>query len=269
MLDLASGGSRDIDPKFRDLLPYVINTSQGILSRKGDFQTTPETLQALIDHHLTPAFDTSSGGPKCQHLLFYAHGGLNSEEGALENARAIAPWWRSHGVYPIFFVWESSLFQAIFQRPRELPRAAVARGDITDKVIEVTTQQAAREVWRRLKANCAAVLGPEGDRRHAGRSVPLLAEAEAMAAGATGERPAARPRSQHRADPALALPAAGARRRLRGPEPQLPRSRHPHRRLPDRRRAAAAPRSGSRHPAAAAVHDERRRRARRQRRPGL
>lgn len=158
---VAGAAGRAVDTRYRELLPYVVNTSQGLLSRKGEMETTPEDLDALITHHLTPAFDAPGGAKKCEHLLFIAHGGLNSEKGALDYAKAMAPWWRSHGVYPIFFIWESSLFQAIWQKPRELPRGAAARGELGDKLIEAATQKLARVIWRRMKANARRCSAPD------------------------------------------------------------------------------------------------------------
>lgn len=141
---------RDADEGYRALLPHVINTSQGILSRKGKLSTTPAEIDNLIEHHLTPAFDSG----QCRHLLFYAHGGLVSEDAALECAKAMVPWWRSYGVYPIYFIWESSLFQAIWQRPRELERVrSRGIGDFFDGFVEGMTRKVARKIWKEMKAN--------------------------------------------------------------------------------------------------------------------
>ncbi|MFN0099098.1 MAG: caspase family protein [Gemmatimonadaceae bacterium] len=166
-------GARGADEEFRDLIGHAVNTSQGILSGKGAMRNTPADLDVLIRDHLSPQFDTG----KFHHLLFYAHGGLVGEKSALRYARAMLPWWRSHGVYPIFFVWESSLFQTVFQRPRG------GRGltDVTDKGFELATQGLARPIWARMKANarrCSASttdLGqPGGLHELAQRLIPWL-----------------------------------------------------------------------------------------------
>lgn len=138
-------GARGIDEEFRDLIGHAVNTSQGILSGKGAMQNTTADLDALVRDHLTPQFD----GGGFDHLLFYAHGGLVSEKSALRYARAILPWWKSHRVYPIFFIWESSLFQTISKQPRG------RRGfdDFWDKGVELATQHFARPIWSEMKDN--------------------------------------------------------------------------------------------------------------------
>ncbi len=139
------------------LLPHLVNTSLGILSKEGRVWTTAEDLHNLVHVHLTDAVENH----ECQHLLFYAHGGLNSEKGALEYARVMAPWWRSYGVYPIYFIWESSLFQSIFQAPRELERGGRRNvGDFFDNISEALTHKLSTTVWSRMKANARRCSAP-------------------------------------------------------------------------------------------------------------
>ncbi|MCA0376834.1 MAG: caspase family protein [Gemmatimonadetes bacterium] len=145
-------GARGADGEYRDLIGHVVNTSQGVLSGKGAMRNTTADLDTLIRDYLTPQF--ASGAFK--HLLFYAHGGLVSEKSALRYARAMLPWWKSHGVYPIFFVWESSLLQTIWRRPRG------QRGvtDFLDKSVELATQLLARPIWAEMKDNARRCSSP-------------------------------------------------------------------------------------------------------------
>jgi hypothetical protein len=140
----ALGLTRDVNPRFQDLVGHVINTSKGVLSGAGLMHQTVDDLDILIREHLAPAF--AGGGMK--HVVFYAHGGLVSEESALCYARTMLPWWLARGVYPIFFVWESSLFGTLWPKPR-----ARARGisDWTDKGLEIVLQLAARPIWATMK----------------------------------------------------------------------------------------------------------------------
>lgn len=149
--------SRGAEPEYQELLPHLVNTSQGILSKVGAVWTSQTDLQNLIERHLTPAFESGN----YRHLLFYAHGGLNSEKGALDYAKVMAPWWRSYGVYPVYFIWESSLFQSIFQAPRDL-RGGGERGfgDFFDGVAEALTRRLATKVWSRMKANARRCSAP-------------------------------------------------------------------------------------------------------------
>lgn len=149
--DAAGRGSvntRDVGIEYRSLIGHVINTSQGILSAQGLMQNTAADLDRLINDHLLPAIHNG----EVKHIVFYAHGGLVSERAALCHAQTMLPWWKSHGVYPVFFAWESNAFQAIYQQPRGALRSRDL-GDFWDKGMEIATQTAAREIWSSIKAN--------------------------------------------------------------------------------------------------------------------
>ncbi|HTU99045.1 MAG TPA: N-acetylmuramoyl-L-alanine amidase, partial [Luteitalea sp.] len=148
-------GARGVDEEYRDLIGHAVNTSQGVLSGKGAMRNTTADLDILMRDHLIPQFE--AGG--FDHLLFYAHGGLVGEKSALRYARAVLPWWKSHRVYPIFFIWESSLFQTIWQRPR----GRRGFGDFWDRGVEVATQTLARPIWARMKANARRCSAPTTD----------------------------------------------------------------------------------------------------------
>lgn len=143
----ARGGDIDLQP----LLPHVVNLSEGLLSSGGAFNSTLSSLRTIVEQHL-PAYLATQPDP---HLVFYAHGGLVGERSALCYARTILPWWLAHGVYPIFFVWESGLLDTL----RDSPRGG-QRNFITDWLLEGVTQVAARKVWRMMKEDAENASSP-------------------------------------------------------------------------------------------------------------
>jgi hypothetical protein len=145
--DSARGGNIDLQP----LLPHVVNLSEGLLSNGGDFNSTLSSLRTIVEQHL-PAYLATQRDP---HLVFYAHGGLVGERSALCYARTILPWWLAHGVYPIFFVWESGLLDTL----RDSPRGG-QRNFLTDWLLEGVTQIAARKVWKMMKEDAENASSP-------------------------------------------------------------------------------------------------------------
>ena len=138
----AARGNKVSNP---ELLRHLVNTSQGVLSKKGALRMSSGDLKNLVEGSLVPGFESG----KYKHLLFYAHGGLNNEKVALEYANAMAPWWCSYGVYPIFFVWESGVIQAILGNQRAMRGAARGIDNVTAAVLRTP----ATAVWSRIKAN--------------------------------------------------------------------------------------------------------------------
>lgn len=77
------------------------------------FQTNKANLDALlktVKGHID-AERRAKDGPA--RIMLHAHGGLVTTASGLDYARAVIPWWLANGVYPIFFVWESGLWNTI------------------------------------------------------------------------------------------------------------------------------------------------------------
>lgn len=83
----------------------------GKLSGDGKYQTTPADVDAIFEEHLPAALATMGNGPL--PLVLYAHGGLVSETSGLQIAHGQVSWWRSNGVYPVHFVWETGFLDAL------------------------------------------------------------------------------------------------------------------------------------------------------------
>lgn len=146
---MSARGGNPID--LQPLLPHVVNLSEGLLSTEGEFTSSLSSLRNIVEQHL-PAYLATQKNP---HLVFYAHGGLVGERSALCYARTILPWWLAHGVYPIFFVWESGLLDTL----RDSPRGG-QRNFFTDWLIEGVTQLAARKVWKMMKEDAENASSP-------------------------------------------------------------------------------------------------------------
>jgi hypothetical protein len=88
----------------------VVNLALGQLSEQGEFTTTPSDMQLILDN-----LEDYSSQEREPRLMMHAHGGLVSEHFALEYADKMVPWWLSKWVYPLYFVWESGLFDILRQ----------------------------------------------------------------------------------------------------------------------------------------------------------
>lgn len=95
------------------LRPHVINLTGGKFRKAGNFYTTKADVDAIFRQHL-PAWEAAhkASGRPCR-IVFYAHGGLKNEGDGLEIAARHVGWWKKNDVYPIHFVWETGLFDAM------------------------------------------------------------------------------------------------------------------------------------------------------------
>lgn len=127
-----------------------------------------------------------------KRLVIYAHGGLNSENSAIQRAQAMGRYFLGNGCYPLFLVWKSGLLESIGNILADKFHAAdeaKVRGfgdwlsdKISDPVIEKTIGRPfARPLWSEMKEN--GELASEN-----GRGGDLLTSALLSLAGSWGEK---------------------------------------------------------------------------------
>lgn len=89
------------------------------------------------------------------HLLLYAHGGLNSITDSAQRISAMKETFKANGIYPFHFMYDTGLVEEIkdvvFGRRTEMETRAGGLTDWTDKLIERATHWAGRGLWREMK----------------------------------------------------------------------------------------------------------------------
>ena len=135
------------------LKPHVINLAKGELSESGEFETRPGDLEAIVD-----AIRDYAQGADQPRLMIHAHGGLVGEKDALAYAKKMYPWWLDHGVYPVFFIWETSLLEIIGQ-------FVLGRRDIfdftSDPAIEAIVKAPGSAAWSGMKESARLASSPD------------------------------------------------------------------------------------------------------------
>jgi hypothetical protein len=105
-------------------------------------------------------------GPR--RLVIYAHGGLNSEDAAIERARAMGRHFIGNGCYPLFLVWKTGLLESLgnifseaFRQQKSMAGGAGAWiAERTDLLVEKSIgRPLARPVWSEMKENAELAFG--------------------------------------------------------------------------------------------------------------
>ncbi|WP_175526701.1 caspase family protein [Geopseudomonas sagittaria] len=156
---------RELSPqRLTALQPHVINLSLGRFSASGRISTTESDVDAIFEEHLVRALAEARAQNRKLRLLFYAHGGLVSESSGLAIAEKHIDWWMRNGVYPIYFVWETGLFESIGQM---LKRAVFGspRGFI-DSANDLLIESAAEplrgpKIWGEMKLSAERAAQPQ------------------------------------------------------------------------------------------------------------
>jgi pimeloyl-ACP methyl ester carboxylesterase len=100
--------------------------NNGRLSRTGEFRTQVSDLEALLTHHLAEARRAwALAEDAVVDVAVYAHGGLTGEGAAARTAARWIPALYDHHVFPIFLMWETSLFDTLKTRLEDTLRSLV------------------------------------------------------------------------------------------------------------------------------------------------
>lgn len=170
-----------VDTEVKETLrPHVINLTRGRLSSGGIFSTSEDDLERIFDEDLERAVAGHGPGNPLR-IVIWAHGGLTAESDGLLSAYRKTLWWNRNGVYPLFFVWETGLLEALGRVVRGVFGAeeTVTTEGILDSATEFTDRRVetlARtlggvDVWGDMKESAEIASGPEGGAALAARKL--------------------------------------------------------------------------------------------------
>jgi pimeloyl-ACP methyl ester carboxylesterase len=120
----------------------------------GRFHPTGRYWSNLEDVQLTANLLAESAD--YQHLLFYAHGGLNSPEDSACRIAAMKNTFKQNGIYPYHWMYDTGLLEelkdVVLGRARSAELRAGGALDWIDKILEKATRVPGRALWREMKA---------------------------------------------------------------------------------------------------------------------
>ena len=155
--------------RSREISPFIIDTSNnGQLSNTGDYRTTDDDLEALVNQQV--AIARTKWGLKSTDVMdvaLYAHGGLVPEKGAADTAAKWIPALYDAQVFPIFLMWETGLWDTLKDRLGDLVRRqALPAGGMLDGLktwwnarLEKMLAVPGTMVWGEMKKNADCLSG--------------------------------------------------------------------------------------------------------------
>lgn len=146
---------------YENIRPHVISLgNDGQLRSGGNIGSTPEQLEKLFADEIGPAL---SGWHK-PRLVLYAHGGLVSENAAVQRVAEYRQPMMDAGCYPLAFVWNSdywSTLKAMLEDAVRLRRPEGVLGDIKDFMLDrlddalepLARKLTGKAAWDEMKEN--------------------------------------------------------------------------------------------------------------------
>lgn len=137
------------DPTRGEIAGHFVHTNNGKFSDKGPYWSN------LEDTNITA--DWVAQSDKYDHLLLYAHGGLNSPAASARRIAAMKETWKANRVYPYHVMYDTGLLQALKDVVTGQRRKAEVRAgglkDWLDKIVEKLTRVPGRAMWREMKSD--------------------------------------------------------------------------------------------------------------------
>jgi hypothetical protein len=172
---------------YTDLRPHVISLgNDGLLDPHGNIGTTPELVREIVQNDIPRI----TSGWKKRRIVLYAHGGLVSEDSALQRVSDYRQPMLDAECYPLAFIWHSDawstlkdlLDDAADQRRPEgfLDASKDFMLDRLDDALEpVARNLGGLAMWSEMKENAmAATVSPQGGARLALDELAKLAASD-------------------------------------------------------------------------------------------
>ena len=134
-------------PNRAEILGHFVHIDDGRFDDKGRYWSDLATVQQTAE--LVAKSD------RYDHLLFYAHGGLNSIEASARRIVAMKEVFKKNRIYPFHFMYDTGLLEEIkdivLRKNQDVDKRTSGIFDFSDKLIEKAGRRPGRAIWREMK----------------------------------------------------------------------------------------------------------------------
>ncbi len=142
-----SGASLKASPPRSEIAGHFIHADDGDFHTQGRYWSSPGDV-------LTTAGNLAKSR-SYDHLLLYAHGGLNTPKDSARRIAAMLSTFKKNRIYPYHFMYDTGLMEelkdVILRRRNGVEKRAGGLVDWTDRLIEWGTRIPGRALWREMK----------------------------------------------------------------------------------------------------------------------
>ena len=143
-----SGVSKKASTPRSEIAGHFIHVDDGNFHEQGRYWSNAEDVRAT-------ARLVAASSKKYQHLLLYAHGGLNTPEDSARRVAAMKETFKKNAIYPYHFMYDTGILEelkdVILRRKDEAQARAGGISDWTDRLLEWGTRIPGRALWREMK----------------------------------------------------------------------------------------------------------------------
>lgn len=145
-------------PKRSEIVGHFVHIDDGQFDNAGKYWTNLTTVEQTAELVATST--------DYDHLLLYAHGGLNSISASARRVAAMKQVFKDNGIYPFHFMYDTGLLEEVkdlvIGKKDDVEARAGGFTDWTDKLIEKATRPAGRAIWREMKQGATSPFDNDG-----------------------------------------------------------------------------------------------------------
>ena len=163
-------------PKRFEIAGHFVHLDDGSYKERGDYWSTAadvENTAAWVANRTA-----ESGGGKYDHLMVYAHGGLNSPAASARRVHALKEGFKRNGIYPFHVMYDTGLAEEVKDTVRRALNLAEQRSegildalkdmvtDATDTLVEDIVRKPVTAIWDEMKRDARTPFEDGGDGLH-------------------------------------------------------------------------------------------------------
>ena len=162
------------DTRRGEIIGHFINIDDGELQETHSTFATPmstvlETAQRLKEEteRQTPVSDSNPNGSKYDHLVIYAHGGLNGLAAEAARVDHLRSGFKRNRVYNYHLMWGTSAFEVLRDSlvgaaRRKDERVGSVITDLADRAFEFVLRGVGTRIWSQIKDDAEASFARQG-----------------------------------------------------------------------------------------------------------
>lgn len=135
-------------PTRAEIAGHFVHIDDGHFHDDGHYWSNLSDVRMTTEHLATST--------KYDHLLFYAHGGLNSPEDDARRIAAMKETFKGNRIYPYHLMYDTGILEelkdVLIGRRKAAEERAGGLSDWLDKMVEKATRVPGRALWREMKA---------------------------------------------------------------------------------------------------------------------
>ena len=149
----ATGGRQKASgPPAHEIRGHYLHIDDGQFDPKGDYPSHAEDIDEILDTLINGA-----KGKRPQHILLFAHGGLNSVDGSAIRVNSWRKVFESNGIAELHFIWETGLMEelrdVLLGKESFVKERVAGISDWWDDWVEKASQLLGYPLWQEMRTD--------------------------------------------------------------------------------------------------------------------